>query len=188
MAQGGITIATLVGSLRRDSLNAALACALPALMPEGAAIVPLGSIGAFPIYDADMQEQGFPAPVTAMADAIRAADGVLIVSPEYNYSMPGGLKNAIDWLSRLPDQPFRHKPVAIQSASPGSIGGARMQHHLRQTLVFLDALAMAKPEVMIGGAHMRIDPAAGVITDETTRDHVVVQLAAFVAFIRKYRP
>lgn len=188
MARDGITLAILVGSLRRESLNAALARALPALAPEGVAIAPLGSVGAFPLYDADVQEKGFPTAVTAMGDAIRAADGVMIVSPEYNYSMPGVLKNALDWLSRLPDQPFRGKPVAIQSASPGGIGGARMQYHLRQSLVFLDALAMAKPEVMIASAHLRIDCAASTITDTSTRDHVAAQLAAFVAFIRKYRP
>lgn len=188
MAQDSIKIAILVGSLRRESLNAALARALPALAPEGVTIAPLGSVGAFPLYDADVEDRGFPAPVTEMAEAIRAADGMLIVSPEYNYSMPGVLKNAIDWLSRVPDQPFRGKPVAIQSASPGAIGGARMQYHLRQSLVFVDALAMAKPEVMIASAHLRIDHALGVITDDSTRDHVAAQLAVFVAFIRKLRP
>jgi len=184
-ANGTTTLGVLVGSLRRESLNAALARALPALAPGGTRIVPLPSIGDFPLYDADVQARGFPAPVSRMAEAMRAVEGVVIVSPEYNYSIPGGLKNAIDWISRLPDQPFAGKPIAIQSASPGAIGGARMQYHLRQTMVFLDALVLNRPEVMIGNAHVRIDPAGDVITDATTRDFVAKQLAAFVAFVRK---
>src|SRR5690349_9953310 len=105
-----LTFVTLLGSLRKGSYNGIIARALPALAPEGVTIRPLGSAGDLPHYDADVQAQGWPAAVTAMADQIRAADGVIIVSPEYNYSMPGVLKNAIDWLSRLPEQPFRQKP------------------------------------------------------------------------------
>ena len=86
-----------------------------------------------------------------MAEKITAADGVIIVTPEYNYSVPGILKNALDWLSRLSPQPLAGKPVAIQTASPGLIGGARAQYHLRQSLVFLDALVLNKPEAMVGG-------------------------------------
>src|SRR5690349_3397803 len=111
MATESLRVVTLCGSLRRGSYNAAIARALPALAPEGMDITALGSPGEFPLYDADIQAQGFPAPVTAMADAIRAADGVIFVTPEYNYSVPGVLKNAIDWLSRLQPQPFAGKPV-----------------------------------------------------------------------------
>jgi len=88
----------------------------------------------FPIYNFDIQDAtGFPAEVVAWADAISSADGLIIVSPEYNWSIPGGLKNAIDWVSRMKDQPFKDKPVALQSAAGGILGGSRMQYHLRQS-------------------------------------------------------
>jgi chromate reductase len=177
-----LTFVTLLGSLRKGSYNGIIARALPALAPEGVTIRPLGSAGDLPHYDADVQAQGWPAAVTAMADQIRAADGVIIVSPEYNYSMPGVLKNAIDWLSRLPEQPFRQKPVLIQSASPGAFGGARMQYHLRQSLVFLDARVFNVPEVTVGAVHTKIDEEKGELTDPGTRDFIARQLAAFTAF------
>jgi len=170
----------LVGSLRRGSFNAAVARALPALAPGDVEIVPLGSIGEFPLFN-----QGIPPAVVAMGEAIAKADGLIIVTPEYNYSMPGVLKNAIDWLSRLPNQPFAGKPVAIQSASPGPFGGVRSQLHLRQSLVFLDARTFGRPEVIIPQAQAKIDPATGEVTDKTTRDFIAQQLQAFAAFARR---
>ena len=175
---------TLLGSLRKASVNGGVARALPALAPEGVTISPLGSVGDFPLYNADVQAQGFPAAVETMGAAIAAADGVIVVSPEYNYSVPGVLKNAIDWLSRLPAAPFKQKPVLIQSASPGALGGARMQYHLRQTFVFLDARVMNLPEAMIAGAYGKSDSATGDLNDETTRDFLRKQLAAFADFVR----
>ena len=106
------------------------------------------SFRGFPLYDADLQAKGFPPDVTALADAIRAADAVIIITPEYNYSIPGALKNAIDWVSRLPDQPFKEKPVAIQSATGGPLGGARMQYHLRQAMIFLNAFSFGTHAVV----------------------------------------
>lgn len=173
---------TLLGSLRKGSYNGIVARALPALAPEGVTVAPLGSVGALPHYDADIQSSGWPAEVTAMGDAIRAADGLIIVSPEYNYSVPGVLKNAIDWLSRLPEQPFKQKPVLIQSASPGALGGARMQYQLRQSMVFLDARVFNVPEVMVGAMHTKVDEAKGELTDQGTRDFIAKHLAAFAAF------
>jgi chromate reductase, NAD(P)H dehydrogenase (quinone) len=175
---------TLLGSLRKASFNAAVARTLPSLAPEGVLISPLGSIAEFPHYDADMQAMGFPGPVLAMADQIKAADGIIIVTPEYNYSVPGVLKNAIDWLSRLSPQPLAGKPVAIQSASPGLIGGARAQYHLRQSMVFLDALVLNKPEVMISQVAAKVDAAALELTDQATREFIVGQLKAFATFAR----
>ncbi len=180
-----LSFVTLVGSLRKGSYNAAIARALPALAPAGVTITALGSVGALPHYDADLQAEGFPAEVTAMGEAIAAADGVIIVTPEYNYSMPGALKNALDWLSRLPSTPLAGKPVAIQTASPGMIGGARCQYHLRQTLVFLDSFVLNKPEVMVGGVMQKVDVAASTITDEATRSFIAQQLAAFATFARR---
>jgi len=175
----------LVGSLRRGSFNAAIARALPALAPSDVAILPLGSIGEFPLYDQDVQAQGFPSAVVAMGEAIAKADGVIIVTPEYNYSVPGVLKNAIDWLSRLPTKPFAGKPVAIQSASPGLFGGVRAQLHLRQSLVFLDARAFGTPEVIVGQAKAKFDEKTGELTDKTTREFIALQLQAFAAFARR---
>ena len=111
------------------------------------------------------------------------ADGVIIVTPEYNYSIPGGLKNAIDWVSRLPNQPFAGKPVALQSASPGPLGGGRVQYDLRRAMVFLDAFVLNKPEIFIGGCASKIDEKTGELKDETTRNFIKQQLAAFAKFI-----
>src|SRR6202012_5493564 len=115
--------AVMVGSLRKGSFNAAIARALPELAPEGGTIEPLPSVGAFPLYNHDDQLDGFPPIVTATADAIREAEGVIVATPEYNHSIPGVLKNAIDWISRLPNQPFAGKPIALESASPSLFGG-----------------------------------------------------------------
>lgn len=140
------------------------------------------------LYDADVQqEDGFPATVEALAEQIRQADGVVIVTPEYNYSVPGGLKNAIDWLSRLPDQPLAGKPVLIQTSSMGVIGGARCQYHLRQILVFLDAMVMNKPEFMGGVIQNKVDPQTGEVIDQGTLDHLTGQLTAFGEFIQRVK-
>jgi chromate reductase len=176
---------SLLGSLRKASYHGAVARALPALAPNGVTIQPLGSVGDFPLYNADIQAGGFPAPVLAMGEAIAKADGVIIVTPEYNYSVPGCLKNAIDWLSRLPAQPFAGKAIAIQTGSPGLIGGARAQYHLRQMMVFLDAYVMNKPEVMIGQIATKIDAATGELTDEATRTFITTQLQTFATFVRR---
>lgn len=107
-----LKVVTLLGSLRKGSFNGMVARTLPQLAPAGMEISALPSIGDIPLYDADVQqEEGFPQSVEALAEQIRQADGVVIVTPEYNYSVPGGLKNAIDWLSRLPEQPLSGKPV-----------------------------------------------------------------------------
>lgn len=178
-----LRLVTMLGSLRAGSLNRMLAQTLPALAPAGVEVAALPGLGALPLYDADIQAKGFPPEVEALAAAVRAADGVVIVSPEYNYSLPGVLKNGLDWLSRLPEQPFAKKPVAIQSASPGAVGGARMQYHLRQVLVFLDAYVMPRPEIMVGGAAGKFDDSGG-LSDESTRKHLAAHLAAFADFVR----
>ena len=110
-----LKIVTLLGSLRHGSFNAMVARTLPRIAPVGMSVDALPSIKDIPLYDADIQqEEGFPSSVEAIAEQIRAADGVVIVTPEYNYSVPGGLKNAIDWLSRLPEQPLAGKPVLFR--------------------------------------------------------------------------
>jgi chromate reductase len=186
MSDKPLKIVTLLGSLRQGSYNAMIARALPQLAPEGMTIDALPSIRDIPLYDADLQqEEGFPATVDALAARIREADGVIIVTPEYNYSVPGGLKNAIDWLSRVPNQPLAGKPVAIQTSSMGAIGGARCQYHLRQILVFLDAMVLNKPEFMGGAIQNKVDEQAGKVIEQGTLEHLAKQLAAFSDFIRR---
>ncbi|WP_312416450.1 NADPH-dependent FMN reductase [Pseudescherichia sp.] len=181
-------VVTLLGSLRKGSFNAMVARTLPKVSPEGMTVAPLPTIADIPLYDADIQqEEGFPQSVESIAEQIRNADGVVIVTPEYNYSVPGGLKNAIDWLSRLPAQPLAGKPVLIQTSSMGAIGGARCQYHLRQILVFLDAMVMNKPEFMGGVIQNKVDPQTGEVIDQSTLDHLTGQLTAFGDYIKKVR-
>jgi chromate reductase len=181
-------VLVICGSLRKGSFNAALARALPALTPEGMKLITAPSIGSIPLYNADIQEAGFPAPVEELAAAIRAADGVLFVTPEYNWSMPGVLKNAIDWLSRLKEQPFKEKPVAIQSASQGPLGGARMQYHWRMSMTFVAAFIFGTPEVFVGLAQNKFAKDTMELTDQPTKDAIRAQLAAFSKFIERVKP
>ena len=183
-----LNVVTLLGSLRKGSFNGMVARTLPKIAPAGMEVNALPSIGDISLYDADLQqEEGFPASVEALAEQIRKADGVVIVTPEYNYSVPGGLKNAIDWLSRLPDQPLSGKPVLIQTSSMGAIGGARCQYHLRQILVFLDAMVMNKPEFMGGVIQNKVDPQTGEVIDQSTLDHLTGQLTAFGDYIQRVK-
>jgi chromate reductase len=184
-----LSVITICGSLRKGSYNAIVQRALPALAPDGMVLTEAPPFAALPLYNADVQAAaGFPGPVSALADAIRAADGVIIVTPEYNFSIPGGLKNAIDWVSRLPSQPFSGKPIALQSASPGPLGGGRVQYDLRRAMVFLDAFVLNRPEIFIGGCTAKIDEKTGTISDEATRNFLKQQLAAFVKFIALLAP
>ena len=180
-------IISICGSLRNGSYNRMVMNLLPGLAPAGMAIKEAPSFSAFPLYNADIQNSsGFPAAVNTLADAIRAADGVIFSTPEYNFSLPGGLKNAIDWVSRLPNQPFAGKPIAIQSASPGPLGGGRVQYDLRRMMVFLDALTLNKPEIFIGGCATKIDEKTGELKDDATRNFLKQQLEAFAQFIARH--
>lgn len=182
-------VLVICGSLRKGSYNAALARTLPALAPAGIKLRDAPSFADIPTYNFDVQQaSGFPAAATAWADAIRSADGVIIVSPEYNWSIPGGLKNAIDWVSRMQDQPFKEKPVALQSAAGGILGGSRMQYHLRQILLALDALLFGKPEVIVTFAQQKFDEKTLALKDQTAIDLITQQLAGFEKFIRRLHP
>lgn len=179
-----MNILTICGSLRKASFNRAILRALPPLAPSSFKFKDAPSFASFPIYNADEQGSGgFPDAVIAFADAVRAADGVIIGSPEYNYSVPGGLKNALDWASRLKEQPFIGKPVALMSASGGVLGGARMQYHMRQIMVFLNARVFNTPEIFVGTAQSKIDD-QGNLNDDATKELLKKQLAAFETFIR----
>jgi len=177
-------IVAICGSLRKGSYNRMVLNSLPELAPPGMTITESPPFGAMPLYNFDdHQSSGIPATVTALADAIRGADGVIIISPEYNYSVPGALKNAIDWVSRLPNQPFAGKPVALQSAAGGQLGGARSQYQMRQIMVFLYALVMNKPEIFVNFAKTKMNEERGVVSDEPTREIIKQQLAGFAKFI-----
>jgi len=181
-----VNVISICGSLRKGSYNAALSRMAPKLAPAGMAIAPAPPIGGFPLYNFDVQESaGIPDAVNDLAAAIRKADGVLICTPEYNWSIPGVLKNAIDWLSRLKDQPFAGKPVALQSAAGGLLGGSRCQYHLRQSLTSVDALLFGRPEVIVTFAAQKFDAATLELKDQTAIDMIRQQLAAFEKFIRK---
>jgi len=184
MADKALNIISICGSLRKGSYNRIVMNALPALAPEGMQIKEAPPIAEFPLYNADIQNStGFPAAVQTLADAIRSADGVIFNSPEYNFGIPAPLKNAIDWVSRVPNQPFAGKPIALQSASPGPLGGGRVQYDLRRSMVFLDALTLNKPEIFIGNCAQRLDDKTGRISDEQTVGLIKQQLAAFAKFI-----
>ena len=181
-----LNVITICGSLRKASYNAALARALPALAPSGLSIAAAPPWESFPVYNADFHASaGIPAEVDAWADAIRSADGVIIVSPEYNWGIPGGLKNAIDWCSRLKEVPFKDKPVALQSCSGGLLGGARMQYSLRMTLTMTDAILLGKPEVFVNFAPKKFDEKTLALTDQPTMDLIKQQLAGFERLIRR---
>jgi len=183
-----LKVLVICGSLRKGSYNAALTRALPALAPPDMKLITAPPFDTFPLYNADVQEaSGFPGPVNDLAAAVRDADGVLFVTPEYNWSMPGALKNAIDWVSRMKDQPFKEKPVAIQSASQGPLGGARMQYHWRMSMTFLNAFIFGTPEVFVGLAQTKFDKETLELKDQPTRDVIKLQLAAYTKFIQRVK-
>ena len=189
MADQQLDVLVICGSLRKGSYNATLARTLPGLAPAGMKLRSAPSFEKLPIYNFDLQQSGgFPAEANAWADAVRSADGVIVVSPEYNWSIPGGLKNAIDWVSRMKEQPFKDKPVALQSAAGGILGGSRMQYHLRQSLLSIDALLFGKPEVIITFAAQKFDEKTLELKDQTAIDLVKQQLAGFEKFIRRHSP
>ena len=186
MTDKQLDVLVVCGSLRKGSYNAALARALPALASPGLALRAAPSFAALPVYNFDEHQASGVHPIAiAIGDAIRAADAVIIVSPEYNWSIPGGLKNAIDWISRLKEQPFVGKPVALQSAATGLLGGSRMQYHLRQSLTSIDALLFPKPEVIITFAAKKFDEKTLELTDQPTKDMAKLQLDTFEKFARR---
>ncbi len=160
-----IKLVAFCGSLRKGSFNRMALQVFSERAPAGTTVETI-EIGDWPLYDADVQAQGFPDKVQAAQKAVLAADGVVFATPEYNYSVSGVLKNAIDWLSRMTPQPFAAKPIALFGASGGVLGTARAQYQLRQTLVFLDGRPVNKPEVMIGQAQNRF--VDGKLTDAPT--------------------
>jgi len=178
-----ISVLGICGSLRKASFNAAALRTAIELKPAGMAVT-VADISQIPLYDEDIRAQGFPAPVETLRQQIKAADALLFACPEYNYSMSGVLKNAIDWASRPPDQPFAGKPAAIISAAAGMAGGARAQGDLRRSMVFLDMHPLNKPEVLIFQAQNKFD-ADGKLTDDVARGLIGDLMANLLSWARR---
>jgi chromate reductase len=182
-----VRILGVCGSLREKSYNMYALRAARALMPEGMSME-IASIAGIPLFNQDVCDQGFPPPVAGFRAQIAQADGLLFASPEYNYSVTGVLKNAIDWASRPPDQPFQNKPVTMFSATTGIKGGVSAQYDLRKILAQLGAFAMVRPEVFIGMEASKFD-AGGKLIDDTTRKFMTDQMIAFrdwIARVKKF--
>ena len=165
-----VRILGISGSLRRNSYNTAALRAAQELAPSDMRIE-MADLSAIPLYNQDEQDRQVPESVARLVAQVQAADAILFATPEYNYSVPGVLKNAIDWVSRAKPQPFAGKPAAVMGASPGALGTGRAQYHLRQIGVFLDLHFLNKPEILIASAHERFD-AQGKLTHEPTREYL----------------
>src|ERR1700687_179067 len=182
---GAISVLGICGSLRKDSYNMATLRIAIAQKPPGMT-VEVADISQIPPYNEDVRQQGFPPSVETLRRQIAAADALLFACPEYNYSMSGVLKNAIDWASRPPDQPFAGEPCAIIAAAAGMAGSARAQYDLRRSCVFLDMHPLNKPEVLIGQAQTKFD-ADGNFTDEAGCNFIRDLLVAVAAWARLHR-
>jgi chromate reductase, NAD(P)H dehydrogenase (quinone) len=177
-------IVVFVGSLRKESFNRKMANALRELAPA-ALQLEIVEIGQWPLYNQDLDSDP-PAPWKALRDRVRKADGVIFVTPEYNRSVPGVLKNAIDVASRPYGQSaWDKKPAAVVSVSPGAIGAFGANHHLRQSLVFLNMPAMQQPEAYVGGADKLFD-AGGKLTNDGTRSFLAKFLEAFARWVETH--
>jgi chromate reductase len=178
-----VCILGIVGSLRKGSFNRALMRSAIAMVPAGS-VLEICSLDGIPPFNQDLEESP-PQAVKDMKDRIRAADAILFATPEYNYSVPGVLKNAIDWGSRpFRDNVWNGKPCAIMGASTGMMGTGRAQYHLRQSCVLLNMYPLNRPEVLVSFAEQKFRD--GVLTDEDTRAQVSKQLSALVQWAGRF--
>jgi chromate reductase len=182
-----VRVLGVVGSLRKGSFNRAL---MDAVVEIAKAEAPglaftIAEIDDIPLYNEDVRSQGYPAGAQRFRDQIAAAQALLFVSPEYNYSVPGVLKNAIDWGSRPPNQPFSQKPFGVMGASGGMGGTARMQYHLRQIAVFLDMHPLNQPEIFLRSAKSLFSDDLK-LTDQATRDAITKYVKAYEAWCRRF--
>jgi chromate reductase len=185
--QNRIKVLGIAGSLRRDSYNKALLRAAQQLAPAEMTIDTYEDLGSIPPYNGDVESEAFPEVVNEFKQRIRAADGILIVTPEYNYGLPGVLKNAIDWASRpYGDSAWEGKPLAIMGASPGQGGTVRAQLQLRHAAVFLNMFPINRPEVLVAGANNKFDTNLN-LTDEAARNFIRDELVAFAQWIERLR-
>ena len=161
-----MNILGISGSLRKASYNSMALRAAQKLAPQGVSLH-IADISHIPMYNEDVRTAGLPDAVAQLKQAIKEADAVLLVTPEYNFSIPGGLKNMLDWMARPPEPPFDGKPVAIMGAATGPLGTARVQYHLRQVLVYMNTFTVNKPEVFISHAASKFNE-QGELTDDAT--------------------
>jgi chromate reductase, NAD(P)H dehydrogenase (quinone) len=181
-AMTGVSLLGICGSTRKASLNHALLRTVAEVLPDEATFKIYDTIGQLPIFNSDLAE---PTEVLALKGAIASAHGVIFAVPEYNYSVPGGLKNALDWVSRPPaTSPLRGKPIGLIGAATGMSGTIRAQTHMRQMLVYSDSPTLNQPEVLIPRVHERFSD--GKLTDESTRQLLERFATAFVAFVHKH--
>jgi chromate reductase, NAD(P)H dehydrogenase (quinone) len=173
-----IRILGMSGSLRKASFNSATLRVAQASAPDGV------TVDIFDLTPLPIQGVGFPAVVQELGEKIRAADALIMVTPEYNYGMSGVLKNAIDWVSRLPNQPFNTKPLGIMGATMGMWGTTRAQYDIRRSSVFLNMFPINKPEVLIAQAQNKFND-KGELTDEATKKLIKEHVEALAAFARK---
>jgi chromate reductase len=179
-----LRVLSFAGSLRRASYNRALLSAAKELAPQEM-VIEVFDLADIPLYNGDVEAQGFPAPVDKFKQAIAAADALLIATPEYNHGIPGMLKNAIDWASRPPGKsPLADKPVGIIGASPGAMGTVRGQGQLRQVLKALDCHALDQPEYLLGSCSDKFDD-SGRLVDEGSRDRLRRYLEALQRWTRR---
>ncbi len=178
-----MTILTISGSLRERSFNSNLLRSAESLLPEGVNLTH-ATLQDIPLFNADVEAQGTPLAVTALKQQIAEAHGVLIATPEYNFSYTGVLKNAIDWASRAPVRPFMDKPVAVVGASTGNFGAVRAQTELRKLMHAVGAHVLPKPELLVTQAASKFDE-GGLLADEQTRTIYRALLEKFALFITK---
>lgn len=177
-------VIVLVGSLRRESFTRKTAKALVSLAPATLKLE-FVEFGSLPFYNADLETEQPPQQWVAFRERVRRSEAVLFVTPEYNRSVPGALKNAIDVGSRPNEMSsWKGKPAGVVSVSPGSVAGFGANHHLRQMLVFLDMPAMQMPEAYIGGAAKLFDE-SGALTNDSTREFLVKFTQAFATWIER---
>ena len=182
-----LSILGFAGSLRLGSYNRALLRAAAELAPDGMTIE-IFDLAEVPLYNGDVEAEGDPEGVVRFKQAIAAADGLLMATPEYNHGVPGVMKNAVDWASRPPGSAvLGGKPVGIIGASPGITGSARGQSQLRQAFEFTNSYCMPQPELLVFKAHEKFD-ADGNLTDEATARFLARYLAAFAAWVRRFVP
>lgn len=181
-----IKILAIVGSLRQESINKNLLKSVIQLAPENLEIETWGDLGNLPLFNQD-QEKDMPEVAKKFKEKIRSMDGILFVTPEYNRSIPGVLKNVIDWASRpYGDSAWAGKPAAIMGATGGNVGTALAQSHLRQVLLYLDMIVIGQPEFYLTDAMHKFDP-SGNLTDEETKKHIGTLLEKFTVLINKLR-
>jgi chromate reductase len=178
-----VRVLGIAGSLRRASYNRGLLRAAVEVAPPEVELVTF-DLRPVPLYDGDVEAEGDPEPVRLLKEQVAAADALLVVTPENNYSIPGVLKNAIDWASRPPQWALRHKPVALMGATPGGFGTVRAQLALRQVFVFTDSYVLPKPEVWVSRAREHFDE-DGNLTDDAIRPELRGLLSALAAWTRR---